>query len=176
MGCDSDLMGEAFSSFLSTFSLLFRIHHRFSTHNLLPKISTPSSSNTIHYTMRIVYIASILASASAFAPQNAGLSRQGVATEASIQDYFDRIFPSKQDVVEEEEEEVVAVAAKPKKKSSDAMKKADKWISDIFNNFEPIHGHGSGHTELQDIQQNQENVLEEQTLETRSTTLSTTGL
>lgn len=109
--------------------------------------------------MRILHFASILASAAAFAPQHAGLSRQ-VSVDASIQDYFDRILGAKQETVESVavEEEVEPVQSK-KKTTSDAMKKADKWISDVFNNFEPIHGHGTGHTELKEIRKDQKEVL-----------------
>jgi len=39
------------------------------------------------------------------------------------------------------------------------MKKADKWISDVFNNFELIHGHGTGHMQLKEIRKDEKDVL-----------------
>mmetsp|Transcript_7888 Transcript_7888/g.19023 ORF Transcript_7888/g.19023 Transcript_7888/m.19023 type:complete len:199 (-) Transcript_7888:160-756(-) len=113
--------------------------------------------------MKIVYFASILASACAFAPQPTGPSHQGsILREASLQDYLGRIFPSegaKQDAGGKVKASSTSV--KSKKTSKKSMKKTDKWISDIFNNFEPVHGHGSGHAELKEIQKNQKEVLVE---------------
>ena len=74
-----------------------------------------------------------------------------------MKDFLDGMFqsPKPKAVVKEK----AKVSTKPAKKTPDAMKKADKWISDVFNNFEPIHGLGSGHAELKEIRRDNQDVL-----------------
>ncbi|KAL3927362.1 MAG: hypothetical protein SGBAC_013115 [Bacillariaceae sp.] len=104
--------------------------------------------------MKLVLFASILASAAAFAPHP---SHQGIARDVSMQGYLDRIFQS-----QNTEKEVNASKTSAKsEKSKKPVKKTpgDKFVSDFFNNFEPLHGLGSGHSELKEMQKNQEEVL-----------------
>lgn len=119
--------------------------------------------------MRVLSLASVLTAALAFVPQSKGPTRHGVTTnDASVQDYLDRIFQgrsAKKEIDLPSEEEIMASSVKTEKKTkqdtSKTTKHADKWISDFFNNFEPIHGFGSAHDDLQQIRKDQKQMLQE---------------
>ena len=88
--------------------------------------------------MKIVYFTTIISSAATFGPHPIiGTSRQGLATQAFLQDYLDQIFQSdKQASAIVPEEEVTHVVAAESKRTSNNLKKADKWISEFFEDFE----------------------------------------
>jgi hypothetical protein len=103
--------------------------------------------------MKLLLFTLVIAVATAFAPQPVG--RSATATDAKVQEFLDRIFSPNQNKQEMDMSSTKAAAPSVKK----SKKKADNWISDVFNNFEPLHGHGSGETELEEIQKTQDQLL-----------------
>jgi hypothetical protein len=104
--------------------------------------------------MKLLPFTLVIAVATAFAPQPVG--RSATATDATVQEFLDRIFSPNQNDQEMDISSSTKAAAPSIKKNKT---KADNWIADVFNNFEPLHGHGSGETELEEIQKNQEKLL-----------------
>jgi hypothetical protein len=104
--------------------------------------------------MKLFFFTLVIAVATAFSPQPVG--RSTTATDANVQEFLDRIFSPNQNKQEMDMSSSTKAAAASVKKSK---KKADSWIADVFNNFEPLHGHGSGETELEEIQKTQEQLL-----------------
>lgn len=71
---------------------------------------------------------------------------------------FDNFFK----LIQEEKETPQPESNKDVKESfSKKDQERDAWIGSFFNNFNPIHGHGSGESDLEEIKRTQKEILQD---------------
>lgn len=73
--------------------------------------------------------------------------------DAKVPDFLDGLFSSSP-----KNEQVASPAGKTSKKRKKKTS-ADAFIADVFNNFEPLHGHGSGEKALDEMKKTQAEIL-----------------
>jgi hypothetical protein len=146
-------MGDGFSkSFRNQKLSYYRCH---SLHKLNQKLS--SLSHPSQTTMKLLTFNLIISTASAFT----SMPNSGFRTELQAGSIFDKMFQPGGGGEKNIEVGKPSIKTKAKKGYSSKKKGRDKWIAGVFNNFEPIHGHGTAEGELDEIKLTQERVLSE---------------
>eukprot|EP00980_Cylindrotheca_fusiformis_P013853 scaffold3596_cov126-Cylindrotheca_fusiformis.AAC.11 len=116
--------------------------------------------------MKLFPLALVIATASSFAPQPVDRSRTSMAAN-KVPGFLEGIFNKKNansdNVVSNSATTGSSVEMKKKQQQHKKKKQTatEFFITDFFNNFEPLHGKGSGEKELEEMKKTQDQILSE---------------